>query len=58
MQRLMRCPYTDCSFMDFEDAVDEHRAYAHQDQPQAGSNMATQPPVGPNLNHPSSGSDA
>jgi hypothetical protein len=33
------CPYDDCSFCGSDDAVDDHRIYAHRDEPQAGSNL-------------------
>jgi hypothetical protein len=34
-----RCPYEDCTFEGTDDEVDEHRTYAHRDEPQAGSNL-------------------
>jgi hypothetical protein len=33
---MMRCPY--CGFQGTDDEVDDHRAYAHQDEPQKGGN--------------------
>lgn len=34
-----RCPYPQCDFAGTEEAVDDHRAYTHRDEPQAGSNL-------------------
>lgn len=33
-----RCPYPDCGYEGTECQVDDHRVYAHSDEPQAGSN--------------------
>lgn len=37
------CPYPECSFSGTDDEVDDHRANAHQDEAQQGSNLSERP---------------
>ena len=37
------CPYPGCTFSGTDDEVDEHRIYAHTDEPQEGSNLGGRP---------------
>lgn len=37
------CPYPNCGFGGTEEEVDEHRTYAHRDEPQEGSNLNQMP---------------